>query len=61
MSDYDRGFWEARWSQALREHGDAVAQRPPNAHLIAELAHLRYVRRSGDSARPRRSPGRVSA
>jgi 2-polyprenyl-3-methyl-5-hydroxy-6-metoxy-1,4-benzoquinol methylase len=40
MSEYNRGFWEERWSQALREHGDRVAQRPPNAHLTAELGDL---------------------
>ena len=40
MTDYDQGFWEQRWAQALREHGDRVAQRPPNAHLTAELAGL---------------------
>jgi 2-polyprenyl-3-methyl-5-hydroxy-6-metoxy-1,4-benzoquinol methylase len=41
MSAYDRNFWEERWSQALREHGDRVAQRPPNAHLTAEVSDLR--------------------
>jgi 2-polyprenyl-3-methyl-5-hydroxy-6-metoxy-1,4-benzoquinol methylase len=41
LSEYDRSFWEARWSQALREHGDRVAQRPPNAHLVAEIGDLR--------------------
>ena len=41
MSDYDRGFWDERWSQALGEHGDRVAQRPPNAQLTAELGDLR--------------------
>jgi 2-polyprenyl-3-methyl-5-hydroxy-6-metoxy-1,4-benzoquinol methylase len=41
MTDYDRKFWEGRWSQALREHGDRVAQRPPNAHLTAEVGELR--------------------
>jgi 2-polyprenyl-3-methyl-5-hydroxy-6-metoxy-1,4-benzoquinol methylase len=40
MSDYDRNFWEERWSQALRQHGDRVGQHPPNAHLIAELGEL---------------------
>jgi 2-polyprenyl-3-methyl-5-hydroxy-6-metoxy-1,4-benzoquinol methylase len=40
MSEYDRNFWEERWSQALREHGDRVAQRPPNAHLIAVAGGL---------------------
>jgi SAM-dependent methyltransferase len=41
MSDYDRTFWEERWSQALREHGDRVARRPPNRHLTAEVPDLR--------------------
>ena len=41
MSEYDRDFWEERWSQALREHGDRLAQRPPNAHLTAEVGDLR--------------------
>ena len=41
MSEFDRDFWEQRWSQALRAHGDRVAQRPPNAHLTAELGELR--------------------
>ncbi|MFI5101404.1 MAG: class I SAM-dependent methyltransferase [Actinomycetes bacterium] len=41
MSDYDRDSWEERWSQALREHGDRVAERPPNAQLTAEVADLR--------------------
>ena len=40
MSEYDRDSWEERWSQALREHGDGVAQRPPNAHLAAEVGDL---------------------
>ncbi len=38
---YDRNFWEGRWSQVLREHGDQVAHRPPNAHLVAEVENLR--------------------
>lgn len=41
MSAYDRSFWEERWSQTLRLHGDRVAQRPPNAHLTAEVGDLR--------------------
>jgi 2-polyprenyl-3-methyl-5-hydroxy-6-metoxy-1,4-benzoquinol methylase len=41
MSEYDRDFWEQRWSQALRAHGDRVAQRPPNAHLTGEIGDLR--------------------
>jgi 2-polyprenyl-3-methyl-5-hydroxy-6-metoxy-1,4-benzoquinol methylase len=44
MSEYDRSFWEERWSQALRERGDRVAQRPPNAHLTAEVGDLRSGR-----------------
>ncbi|MFC4950693.1 class I SAM-dependent methyltransferase [Pseudonocardia sp. GCM10023141] len=37
---FDRSFWEQRWSQALREHGDAVAKRPPNARLTGAVADL---------------------
>lgn len=37
---YDRAFWEQLWSKTLREHADKVAQRPPNAHLMAEAAEL---------------------
>ena len=36
----DRDSWERRWSQALREHADALASRPPNAHLLAEIGGL---------------------
>lgn len=36
----DREFWEQLWSKTLREHADKVAQRPPNAHLMAEAAKL---------------------
>jgi len=38
---YDRDAWERRWSRALSEHAHVVAQRPPNAHLLAEAAELR--------------------
>ena len=31
---FDRQTWERRWTEALREHGDAVAQRPPNAYVL---------------------------
>ena len=41
MTRFDRSFWEERWARALREHGDRVAQRPPNAHLRAEVGDLR--------------------
>ena len=40
MSDaprYDRAYWERLWEQTLRAHPERVAQRPPNAHLIAEI------------------------
>src|ERR687895_2451390 len=37
---FDRDSWERRWSR-VHEHPDAVAQRPPNAHLLAEVADLR--------------------
>lgn len=40
MNEYDQNFWEQRWRQALREHGDRVAQRPPNAHLTAAVGDL---------------------
>ena len=40
MSEYDRDSWEERWSRALGEHGDRLAQRPPNAHLTAEVGDL---------------------
>ena len=37
----DRDYWERLWDKTLREHPDKVAQRPPNAYLIAELGGLR--------------------
>lgn len=37
---YDRSFWERLWEKTLREHPDKVAQRAPNAHLVAELDGL---------------------
>jgi 2-polyprenyl-3-methyl-5-hydroxy-6-metoxy-1,4-benzoquinol methylase len=37
---YDRSFWEQLWSRTLRDHADQVAQRPPNPHLVAEVANL---------------------
>jgi len=40
MTAYDRDFWEARWAQALREHGDRLAQRPPSARLTDAVAEL---------------------
>lgn len=36
----DRGGWEARWSRALAQHGDGLALRPPNAHLLARAGDL---------------------
>jgi SAM-dependent methyltransferase len=41
---YDRGYWEELWARTLREHGDKVARRPPNAQMIAEVAGLRAGR-----------------
>ncbi|MBX3187462.1 MAG: class I SAM-dependent methyltransferase [Labilithrix sp.] len=38
---HDRTYWEELWARTLREHADKVAQRAPNAHLIAEVAGLR--------------------
>lgn len=40
MSGFDRSFWEERWSQALRDHPDQAAHRPPNGHLSAEVGSL---------------------
>jgi SAM-dependent methyltransferase len=37
---FDRDFWEERWSQVLREHGDQIARRPPNTHLTGEVESL---------------------
>ena len=39
-SKFDQEFWEQLWSKTLREQADKVARRPPNAHLMAELAGL---------------------
>jgi 2-polyprenyl-3-methyl-5-hydroxy-6-metoxy-1,4-benzoquinol methylase len=38
---YDRAHWEELWAKTLRAHPDKVAQRAPNAHLLAEVADLR--------------------
>ena len=38
---YDRAHWEQLWQNALREHADKLAHRPPNAHLVAALASAR--------------------
>ena len=40
MSAYERGSWEVRWAKALRDHGDRIADRPPNPHLVAEIGDL---------------------
>jgi 2-polyprenyl-3-methyl-5-hydroxy-6-metoxy-1,4-benzoquinol methylase len=37
---YDQSFWEQLWSKTLHEHADKVARRPPNAHLVGEVASL---------------------
>jgi SAM-dependent methyltransferase len=38
--ELDRDSWDRRWSQALGAGAHAVDQRPPNAHLLAEVADL---------------------
>ncbi len=40
MSKYDRDSWEERWTRALRQHGGRIAERPPNAQLIAEIGDV---------------------
>ncbi len=35
--DYDQTWWERRWQEALRTHGDRLAQKPPNPHLVEAL------------------------
>jgi len=37
---FDQDFWDQLWAKTLREHPDRVARRPPNAHLMSEVAHL---------------------
>lgn len=37
---YDQPFWENLWSKTIREHADTVARRPPNEHLVREVADL---------------------
>lgn len=37
---FDQAFWEDLWSKVLRDETDKVARRPPNAHLVAEVANL---------------------
>lgn len=37
---FDRDSWERRWSRVLTDGAQAVARRPPNAHLLAEAAQL---------------------
>lgn len=38
---FDRDSWERRWAQALREHADVVASRPPSAYVLAVAGDLR--------------------
>lgn len=37
---FDRSSWERRWTHALGESAGQVAGRPPNAHLLAEIADV---------------------
>ncbi len=39
-ASFDRSSWERRWAQALRQSPETLASRPPNAHLLAEVADL---------------------
>jgi len=41
---FDQVFWEQLWSKTLHEHADRVASRPPNAHLMLEVADLSPAR-----------------
>ena len=38
--DFDQAFWDRRWSEALEEHGDEIAQMPANPHLTTIAAGL---------------------
>jgi len=35
---FDRDAWEERWAVVQRDHPEAVANRPPNAHLVQAYA-----------------------
>ena len=37
---FDQDFWEQMWVTAIREHGDKVAGRLPNVHLITDVAEI---------------------
>jgi len=37
---FDQDFWQQLWTKTLREHADKVSSKPPNAHLVAEVASL---------------------
>lgn len=37
---FDQDYWEQLWAKTLREHADKVERRPPNAHLMAEVAGI---------------------
>lgn len=37
---FDQDYWEQLWAKTLRDHGDKIARRPPNAHLTTEIAGL---------------------
>lgn len=38
--EFDETFWEQRWSQAYRDHADAVHEMPPNPQLVAAAGDL---------------------
>lgn len=37
---YDQAFWDDLWARTLREHGDKIAARPANAHLMGQVVKL---------------------
>jgi SAM-dependent methyltransferase len=37
---FDRDFWDARWSDVLREHAAQIADRPPSAYLTTSAGGL---------------------
>lgn len=39
-AEFDQDYWEQLWAKTLREQADKVARRPPNAHLVGEVATL---------------------
>ena len=38
--EFDRGSWERRWSQVVRDSPEMLASRPPNSYLLSEADDL---------------------